>query len=203
MTLNDNTSPSLARIGVAALITIAVAAIVLVVAVLPAEYGIDPLGTGRMLGLDALASANEAPTETVDPVELEPVRPGANTSQTARFKRDTVEFELGPFEGIEYKYRIEKGGSMVYSWTSTGPVNFDFHGEPDGAKKGYAESYEQQKGVTAAHGTFNTPTPGIHGWFWENQGSDVITVRLSSAGFYSVATEFREDGPKTHTLKDE
>ena len=48
-------------------------------------------------------------------------------------------FKLGPREGLEYKYRMEKGGSLVYSWKSTGVVKFDFHGEPVGAPKGYAE----------------------------------------------------------------
>ena len=45
----------------------------------------------------------------------------------------TVTFKLGPNEGLEYKYRMEKGASMVYAWTSTGRVKFDFHGEPQGA----------------------------------------------------------------------
>jgi hypothetical protein len=191
------------RLALATLVAAAVAALVLVVAVLPAEYGIDPLGAGQALGLTQLAATpEEQQAETAAEVALEPVRPGANTPQPSAFKRDTVEFELGPFEGIEYKYRVDqKGGAFVYAWTSTGPVKYDFHGEPDGAKQGYAESYEQAES-TRAQGTFVAPSPGIHGWYWENQGSDVVTVRLTSAGFYSSATEFREDGKKTHAVQD-
>ena len=42
---------------------LAVAAVVLLVAVLPAEYGIDPTGIGRALGLTEL---NAAPTRTIE-----------------------------------------------------------------------------------------------------------------------------------------
>lgn len=182
--------------------SLAIAGVVLVVAVLPAEYGIDPLGTGEALGLNRLAAVGEsgAATDIADLQALEAVRPGANTAQPAVFKRDTIEFELGPFEGMEYKYRVDqKGAAFVYAWTSSAPVNVDFHGEPEGAPKGTAEFYEQTKGTSAAQGTFYAPAPGIHGWYWENQGADVVTVKLTSAGFYDYAIEFRQHG-ETHRL---
>jgi len=196
-----------ARIALAAAGAMLVAGVLLMAAVLPAEYGVDPLGTGKLLGLTSLAQAN-APTggggtaaEGPPPESLEPVRPGANTAQTIPLKQDSVTFKLGPFEGIEYKYRMEKGASMVYSWTSTGKVRFDFHGEPQGAPKDYAESYEMSEGQKAA-GSFFAPTTGIHGWFWENLGTDDITVTLTSTGFYASAIEFSADGQKPHELPD-
>jgi hypothetical protein len=194
---------SRARLAKATAAAVVVAAIVLVTTVLPAEYGIDPLGTGRALGLMQLAATTpEAQqAENAAAIALEPVRAGVNTPQAAAMKRDVVEFELGPFEGIEYKYRVDqKGSAFVYAWTSTGKVRYDFHGEPDGSKPDYAESYEQAE-ADRASGTFVAPSPGIHGWFWENLGSDVVTIRLNSAGFYTTATEFREDGKKTHALQ--
>jgi len=184
-----------------------VAGVLLMAAILPAEYGVDPLGTGKLLGLTSLAKANApaaggaAATQAPPPEELEPTRPGANTPQTVALKQDNVTFKLGPFEGIEYKYRMEKGASMVYSWTSTGKVRFDFHGEPQGAPKGYAESYEMAEGQKAA-GSFFAPTTGIHGWFWENTSTDDITVTLTSTGFYASAIEFTPDGQKPHELPD-
>lgn len=174
------------------MLAILAAAALLVIAVLPAEYGIDPLGTGKALGLldlyngtDSRPASGAAPNN-VERVDVKPVMP-----QSAAYKYDRVEFALKPLEGFEYKYRIEKGGGMVYAWTSTGPVKFEFHGEPDGAGLGVAESYEKQEG-TAASGTFTAPTSGIHGWFWENQSDAPITIVLTSAGFYSGATEFRQ-----------
>jgi hypothetical protein len=193
--------PSRRQFALAIAGSLMVALVVLVTAVLPAEYGIDPLGTGRALGLDQLAATGAA-TDMATLQPLEAVRPGANTAQPAVFKRDTKEFELGPFESMEYKYRVEqKGAAFVYGWTSSAPVNVDFHGEPDGAPKGTAEFYEQTKGTAAAQGTFYAPSPGIHGWYWENQGADVVTVKLTSAGFYSYAIEFRQHGETHHLIK--
>lgn len=196
-----------ARIALAAAAAMLVAGVVLMAAILPAEYGVDPLGSGKALGLTSLAQANEpeggAATAggeaAASPESLEPVRPGANNLQKVPLKQDTRVFELGPREGIEYKYRMEKGASMVYSWTSTGRVNFDFHGEPRGAPQGYAESYQMGEGQSAS-GSFFAPTPGIHGWFWENLTNNPITVKLTSTGFYEGAIEFNANGQTPHDL---
>ena len=194
-----------AKIAFAAACAMLVAGVLLMAAILPAEYGVDPLGTGKRLGLTSLAQANApaaagaAAAEAPPPESLEPVRPGANTAQAIPLKQDMVTFKLGPFEGIEYKYRMEKGASMVYSWTSTGRVNFDFHGEPRGAPQGYAESYQMGEGQSAS-GSFFAPTPGIHGWFWENLTNNPITVKLTSTGFYEGAIEFTAKGQTPHDL---
>jgi hypothetical protein len=190
-----------ARIALATAAAIFVAGVILVAAVLPAEYGVDPVGTGRLLGLTSIAGAEATATaSTAVPAEdLEPVRPGANTAQAVPLRQDMVTFNIGPGEGMEYKYRMEKGASFVYSWTSTGRVEFDFHGEPQGAPKGYAESYQMGEGEQAS-GSFFAPTPGIHGWYWKNLTGDAITVTLKSDGFYASAIEFTRDGQKTHDL---
>ena len=196
-----------ARIALAAAGAMLVAGVVLMAAILPAEYGVDPLGTGKALGLTSLAQANEPEAggaaaggeAAASPESLEPVRPGANNLQTVPLRQDTRVFELGPREGIEYKYRMEKGASMVYSWTSTGRVSFDFHGEPRGAPQGYAESYQMAEGDKAS-GSFFAPTPGIHGWFWENLTTNPITVKLTSTGFYDGAIEFNAKGQTPHDL---
>lgn len=154
-----------------------IAAAVLATIVLPAEYGIDPLRTGRALGLTALSS---------------PGRP-ANTQSvvTPGLKQDFYEVELRPFEGVEYKYRMEKSASMVFAWAATDIVNFEFHGEPDGAPAKYFDSYEKSQN-RESHGAFTAPASGIHGWFWENQGTTRIRIKLTTSGFYGDATEFRD-----------
>jgi hypothetical protein len=188
------------RIALATAAAMFVAGVLLVTIILPAEYGVDPVGTGSWFGLTEIAQAAEAePAEAS--TELEPVRPGANTPQQRSFRRNRMTFTLGPREGMEYKYRMEKGGGLVYSWQATGRVNFDFHGEPVGAPKGYAESYEMGE-KTAASGSFFAPTSGIHGWFWENLGTDEITVTLDAAGFVASAIEFRATGRKDHEIPE-
>jgi hypothetical protein len=171
------------RILAATGVALAVAVILLFTVILPAEYGIDPLRTGQLLGLTALADPG-----------------GAIQAQSAPFRTEKIVFELGPYEFMEYKYRLEQNGSVLYSWASSGPVIYDFHSEPDDAPDGYAESFE--KGETAAaHGTYTAPFTGIHGWFWENPGTKTVTITLTSAGFYTAATEFRDNDQSTRTFE--
>jgi hypothetical protein len=172
--------PSTRAVVLATLGSLAVAAIVLVVAVLPAEYGLDPLGTGRVLGL----------------LDLAPGGGGAVVKQEEDFRTDAMEFVLGPYQSVEYKYRIEEGASMLYSWKATRQVMYDFHGEPDGAPEGYAESFEKQEG-DRANGTFVAPFSGIQGWYWENKGGGDVSISLTTAGFYSAPREYF-DGREFH-----
>ena len=196
MTETTPVTASRGRILLATAVALGLALVTLFVAVLPAEYGIDPLGIGQKLGLTALADT-EASTTTG--TALEPMRIGANTAQRGPLANDTFMVELRPFEGMEYKYRLEEGGGLVYSWTATDAVAYDFHGEPDGAPRGYAESYDQGDG-RSAEGVFVAPSPGIHGWFWENRGPARVTVTLTSSGFYSSSTEYRDGERRQRTF---
>src|SRR5262245_36413120 len=56
-------APSGKRLAWSVLVAAAVAVIVLAAAVLPAEYGIDPIGAGRALGLDKLRAP---PSRTIE-----------------------------------------------------------------------------------------------------------------------------------------
>ena len=104
---------------------------------------------------------------------------------------------LGARGSIEYKYRLDKGEALLYSWKATRPVNYELHAEPDGAPAGYAESFEKNQAQAAA-GTLTAPFSGIHGWYWENPTDTEVTVTLSAAGFYNLSHEFRKDAaPKT------
>jgi len=183
------------RIVIATIVAAGIALIVLVTTVLPAEYGIDPLGTGRALGLNALAEAGGEEDAAADGPALEAVRAGAHTPATVPLAHDEFTVDLRPYEGVEYKYRVEQGASLVYTWTATAPVEYDFHGEPDGAPARYSESYGKGQAATAT-GTFFAPTPGVHGWFWENPGTSRITITLKTSGFYTKSTEYR-DGERT------
>ena len=60
-----------------------------------------------------------------------------------------MEFAIGPREGMEYRYRLDKGEALLYSWKATAPVNVEFHAEPDGAPRGYAQTYEKADATDA------------------------------------------------------
>jgi hypothetical protein len=175
------------KIAVAAGFALLVAGALLLTVVLPAEYGLDPFGTGEKLGLMALA---EAAQDTAAPTVISSGPAKIVNARQGLYKVDSRQFQLEPREGMEFKYHIERGGGLLYSWTASGNVDFEFHGEPDGAKPGTYESYELSAGDRGA-GSFTAPFTGIHGWYWENKGSSPVQVTLTSAGFYTRATEFR------------
>lgn len=215
--------PSVRSLLIATVIALLAAGAILIAFVLPAEYGIDPLGTGRAIGLTDLAKATGEPVkpaavESAAPPQGETARTSINPvlvpsptgdaptvkdafiSERNRFQFDSREITLGPAEGMEIKYNMKKGAGLVYSWTTSAPVFFEFHGEPDlkpAGKEGtdYYESYEldDKKGRDQSHGTFVAPSTGIHGWFWENKSDKPVTLKLVSAGFFDWITQNRKN----------
>ena len=120
--------------------------------------------------------------------------PWSISLQSAPFKRHSMEIKLAPKEGMELKYRLDRGAGMLYSWTSTGEVHWELHSQPDGAARGYAEFFDTDDG-NGSDGVYNAPFPGIHGWWWENQSDREVTIALTTAGFYTETHEFRKGVP--------
>jgi hypothetical protein len=183
----------LAKTTVAAIV---VASIILVTLVLPAEYGIDPLGTGRMLGLTDIASppATDAAAPAPEGAPLTPTPVGPLGMYPGEFKFDVFDFVLQPYEYVEYKYQMEKGATMLFSWTASAAVSHDFHGErAAGATDGPPEENFDKQTRRQASAAYTAPFAGIHGWYWENPGAEPITIRLSSAGFYASAVEIHSN----------
>lgn len=177
--------PSKTKLAWASLAALLVAGIVLVTTVLPAEYGIDPLGTGEALGLVVLSESGGVGGAI-------PIRADGLIAQGSTYRLDHRTFELGPGEFVEYKYRLEEGGTMVYSWTASYWVHSEMHSEADGAPEGTAEFFEVAESALFRHGSYVAPFPGIHGWYWINENDEPITVTLHAAGFFPFSAEFLE-----------
>jgi len=124
-------------------------------------------------------------------VQPPPPTPNAFVAQTGPFKVDSMEFKLAPKEGMEYKYRLERGAGLLFSWTATAPVHYELHSEPEAGPKGYAETFDKQDARDAGHGNYVAPFPGIHGWYWENRTESDVIVRIVSAGHFTESLEFR------------
>lgn len=171
-----------------------IAAAILVGAVLPAEYGIDPLGVGRALGLTALragepaaAAAPSGPAPTTAAPASGPVGTPASARQVPPYRSDTRTVELAPGKGIEIKTRLEKGATLVYSWKTRdgAKVLHDFHGEPLGAKADVFESFIKDAQASESRGYLVAPFTGTHGWYWKNRTGAPVTVELQVSGFYT------------------
>lgn len=186
------------------------AVFLLTTVVLPAEYGIDPTGVGRVLGLtemgeiktrltaeadaDALAAANATAatpqagaTEQSPPAPLPaPVAVPAAVDVVAKPAgqqwRDDMSITLKPGEGTEVKLRMREGEKATYSWAvQGGVVNYDTHGDGGGR----SISYEKGRAVPADDGELVAAFTGNHGWFWRNRGQADVKLVLRTGGTYS------------------
>lgn len=192
---NSNPLPSLRKLLKATVIAIIVAGVILISTVLPAEFGIDPTGIGKVLGLTALSAANpESASQTLDTSKQSPnakspepavQSPGGTlTKSNIPYRNDEMSITLKPNEGAEIKVTMRKGEQLVFNWvTEGGPVNVDLHGEKtnDGEN---STSYWKGMQLANDQGAFVAPYDGTHGWFWRNRGDKPVTVKVKVSGFY-------------------
>ncbi|MEX1033390.1 MAG: hypothetical protein WDZ30_08515 [Cellvibrionaceae bacterium] len=171
-------SASPRQIVIGSLAALGVAAVLLVTAVLPAEFNIDPLGTGKLLGITGMSEAQQV---------------GALNLQPNAYHQDSYQIVLAPYESVEYKYRLEEGATLLFDWRASGDLVFDMHSEQDGVDPyEYSPSFDQGSDG-GVRGSFTAPFSGVHGWFWENRSSRDVTLELTTAGFYSAATEYGQN----------
>ena len=155
------------------------AGIIFFIAILPAEFGVDPTGLGKAMKLTQLAgqtpSAQAATTQAT------------TTKQTLPDQEDSVDITIPAGKGLEYKFYLASGEAMRYSWSTKDDklLFFDFHGEPQGDTTGYFESYTVST-ANNVRGSFTASFGGSHGWYWENKGQTNIVVTLMTEGSYKI-----------------
>lgn len=183
-------------LGRASLAALAAGAAILVLFVLPAEYAIDPTGSGKALGLTRMAKGDDAaedapvsPAAASAPAIAVPAQTQANIARATPFRTDEKTVTLEPGKGIEVKARMKAGDSFNFRWTSTGPVRADMHGEPVGGKEDEFTDYWKQKDIASSQGSFTAPFAGTHGWYWKNREDKPITVTVRLDGFYESVFE--------------
>ena len=170
-------TPSAATLIKASIAAIALAAIVLVTVILPAEYDLDPTGIGGKLGLTVFSGT---PAVVANEVE----QPLVDSDQSSQLIEVKVTVPSG--EGVEYKFRMSQSGKMTYEWLTDGEaLDLDLHGEPEGDTTGYFESYVVAT-ANEMKGSFTAPFDGSHGWYWENNTDEDIAVQLKVKGQFEV-----------------
>lgn len=185
------------------LLAAAAAGALLVAVILPAEYGVDPTGIGRVLGLTemgeikmqlaeeaaAAATAATAPAESVQNGAT-PVLPAAAPVPAAAslVRDDQTQLSLAPGEAAEVKVSADEGTRIAFDWSvSGGHVNFDTHGDgKPGAPRGFYHGYGKGTKSTGERGTLIAAFDGSHGWFWRNRSDALVTVTLRTEGSYSA-----------------
>jgi hypothetical protein len=191
----------------------AVSAVVLLyTVVLPSEYGLDPTGIGRALGLTemgeiktrlaqeaaedeaATKAANAAPNATLAQTGKEaaapvapavvatPSKPIPSAATATTQWRDELSFTLTPGQGTEIKMKMKEGEKALFAWTVQGGV---VNFDTHGDALGKSISYEKGRAVASDEGELVAAFTGNHGWFWRNRGQADVTVVLKTGGDYS------------------
>jgi hypothetical protein len=105
---------------------------------------------------------------------------------------DAIEFQLNPGDFVEYKFRLKTGAMMMFNWKATGPLEVDFHTVPDGKPASASETY--QRGIfSKGQGTYRSPYPGMHGWYWNNNTKETVKIVLNASGFWTDARMYSGD----------
>jgi len=207
-------APSQGNLLKGALLALVAAAVVTVLFVLPAEFGVDPTGIGAKLGLLDLADTAESAEnsgasggstivegtwpgipEEFDFYEPEILGDPYSRTQAAKFRSDTITIELDVGEQTEYKAIMKQGEAFVYHWKlEKGIVYTDFHADPgeNAAAAGYPDQYYiryAESETAESSGSLVAPFDGNHGWYWLNIEEEPITITLEVHGYYDRIEE--------------
>jgi len=212
MGANQKTVMTKAQLIKSSILSLIIGLLVFVVAVLPAEFGRDPLGTGKLFGFDKLY-IDDAPEETIEvntenggpktfkklkleklgsppsvpkPVEANNPPPSEQFAE----RSDTIKVVVPARRGIEYKFKALKHASVKYEWaTDDGKIVYiDFHGEvyqENPPENVFYESYTLAYSNNMA-GTFTTPFEGKHGWYFRNETNEPVDVTIRLKGQYKT-----------------
>ena len=216
--MNDSQQPILNKKQLlrSVLIALVIGAIVVVGAVLPAEYNQDPLGTGKLFGFSRLYMDDTAeeigdtqklittdfeiiklqklgsPPSIPKPIEAEN---GIPVNQLPK-RADTIQVLVPAGKGLEYKFKSLKLGNVKYDWytAENAIVYIDFHGEvyeENPPEEVFYESYTVAYSTNMA-GTFTAPFKGKHGWYFRNKNDADVMVTLHLSGEYELLKEYTQ-----------
>ena len=188
---SENDLPTSSQLLKSTIVAICVGCALLILIVLPAEYGTDPTGVGELLGLKKMG---EIKTRLKQEFLKENI--GAKDelmveSETGKGNQDVMEFVIAPDEAIEIKLEMKKGSMAKYKWTTqNGGLNYNLHGD---GHKDFQKSISYKKGrmTSSDSGEFKSEFDGYHGWFWRNRNNESVTVTLETIGDYILIKQMK------------
>jgi hypothetical protein len=203
--------PSSGQLLRSTLIAAGVAAALLVTVVLPAEYGIDPTGAGRALGLAEMGEiktqlhdeaeadrakdqANQAPAAPATPATPTPGRRssllgsifaqliiGSAQAQTPAAAK-SQEFSVTLKPGEGTEVKADMKKGAKLTYSWKVEGGTVNHDTHGDGPGGNETSYSKGRGVPGDEGELTAAFDGNHGWFWRNRGSAPVTVKLTASG---------------------
>jgi len=127
----------------------------------------------RLPARDGLTDDSAAPT----PAQPEP--PKVATQQ------HEVNLTLKPNQATEIKLEMKEGAKANFHWTANGGrLNYDTHGDPYKAPKGFYHGYGKGKNAPELQGELVAAFDGKHGWFWRNRTNETVKLTLRTDGEY-------------------
>lgn len=193
--------PSKAQLLKSTVIAIAIATFIITTAVLPAEFGIDPTGIGKLIGLskmgeiktslskDAAAEVAKEKANKAQMLTAMKTKPVVSTKKAepnpkSNLRKDSMTVTLRPDEATEIKLAMKKGAQVNFVWNSDkGRANFDTHGDSKTLNINY-HNYDKGS-MVKDEGMLEAAFDGHHGWFWRNRTSGVMNITLEVSGEYS------------------
>ena len=202
--------PSGKRIAIETGIALAVALIVLVTVVWPAEYGRDPTGVGGLLGITNMSAGATQTIEFVDtvggnetlreveipdfgePVPLPNPSVAQIESEAPTIRQMAVELDVNG--ETEIKAVMQEAKVIVFHWAvRDGLVYSDFHGHtPEFGEDFWVRYQEDQRGATSGSGSLVAPFSGEHGWYWVNLSDHPVTVNLTITGYFDDIVDYSD-----------
>jgi hypothetical protein len=207
--------PSSQKLFKSTILAALAALLLLVTVVLPAEYGIDPTGVGRVLRMTEMgevkqqlasesaadaAAATLAASPEVKTVGIAP----ANAKQMAKKAAVEVVKALEPApepalvpnvpwrDEIPFTLTPGQGLEIKMKMLAGGKAQYawvvtggDVNFDTHGDGSGQSISYEKGRGVASDAGVLEAAFTGNHGWFWRNRGKSDVQVMLRTRGDYS------------------
>lgn len=173
-------------------------ALIVLGAILPAEYNYDPLGLGKLSGIGRLWAPEEIKVDTNSasgPLARESEMPP---------RTDVIEIPLTDFLGgakgseLEYKVAMKQGAQLIYEWEAIGAskpedIAYDFHGHttPEPGQRMEVATYKQARGLKQT-GSLTAPFDGIQGWQFSNFAEGPVVIRVKLTGFYELVPAGQE-----------
>lgn len=139
------------------------------------------------------ASAGDQAAQAPPPpqwVEV-PLAEHAFHEQSGTYRQDTLDVTVAAGAGLEMDLGMTRGAAIVYSWRVSSPADArvvsEFHGHTVQVpgKPGTLMFYRKANGSSES-GALVAPFDGVHAWYFRNESTTPIVIRLVVSGFYDL-----------------